>query len=144
MLDLQEAEVDVHEDAKPSSASNFLDDNLFSFIADWVVEDLDEYCSLASAAQLLPVEAAFNAVSLSGKHVRFSEEISHVEPEAYIVEIVAYLRAASKAKKETAAYGKECRAYAWQWQVYMEYWQQANICALQQTTMPTKDCNEEQ
>eukprot|EP00427_Karlodinium_veneficum_P051615 CAMPEP_0169361840 /NCGR_PEP_ID=MMETSP1017-20121227/30576_1 /TAXON_ID=342587 /ORGANISM="Karlodinium micrum, Strain CCMP2283" /LENGTH=172 /DNA_ID=CAMNT_0009459293 /DNA_START=119 /DNA_END=637 /DNA_ORIENTATION=+ len=135
----QEAEFDVHQESETSLADNseediyaaigdWVQDDLDEYIADWIEKDLEEYCSSVTVQRP------------SGKRVRFSEEISYVEPEEYIYEMVAYLRTERKVKKEQ---DKQCEEYARQWQeVYLEYWQQTNISAWQQ--VGTSECNAEE
>mmetsp|Transcript_45184 Transcript_45184/g.70500 ORF Transcript_45184/g.70500 Transcript_45184/m.70500 type:complete len:185 (-) Transcript_45184:264-818(-) len=130
----QEAELDEQEEENTSSADNFVDEDLLAAIADWVEDDLDEYIADWVEQDLEEYCASVITQRPSKKRVRFAEEISYVEPEDYIVEMVAYLRAERKAKK---AYDKQCREYAQQWKVYMEYWQQAS-------TQPSTPAKEEQ
>jgi hypothetical protein len=137
----QEAELDEQEEENTSTADNFVDEDLLAAIADWVEDDLDEYIADWVEKDLEEYCTSVITQRPSEKRVRFAEEISYVEPEDYIVEMVAYLRAERKAKK---AYDKQCREYAQQWKVYMEYWQQANVSALQQISTPTKGGSEEQ
>jgi hypothetical protein len=110
------------DDELYAAIGDWVEDDLDEYIADWVEQDLKDYCTIVSEQQTC------------GKRVRFSEEISYVEPEDHIFEMVAYLRAERKAKKE---YEKQCREYAQQWKVYMEYWQQAS-------TQPSTPAKEEQ
>mmetsp|Transcript_26792 Transcript_26792/g.42863 ORF Transcript_26792/g.42863 Transcript_26792/m.42863 type:complete len:167 (+) Transcript_26792:61-561(+) len=122
-------EFDLDDFVEWQAIAEWVEDDLDEYIGDWVEQDLEEYCSYISEPHP------------SGKRVRFSQDISYVEPEDYIFEIVAHLRAERKAKK---VYDKQCHEYAEQWKVYMEYWQKAGISALKPISTSTTEGNAEQ